>query len=74
MAEKGQVTRPAPTASPPAPRPAVEDEPAWHTLTVLDTTPLDVTQWLTCTCVALSVVLISEIRKAVRRRPAAAAG
>jgi P-type Ca2+ transporter type 2C len=41
---------------------------------LLDTTPLDVQQWLACTCVALSVVLISEIRKAVRRRPAAAAG
>jgi Ca2+-transporting ATPase len=40
---------------------------------LLDTTPLDVQQWLTCGAVALSVVAISEIRKAVRRRPAAAA-
>ena len=41
---------------------------------LLDTTPLDVQQWLICTCVALSVVVISEIRAALRRRPATAAG
>src|ERR1700722_688517 len=39
---------------------------------LLETTPLDVQQWLICGCVALSVLLVSEIRKAVRRRPAAA--
>ena len=33
---------------------------------LLDTTPLDVQQWLICGLVALSVVAISEIRKAVR--------
>jgi Ca2+-transporting ATPase len=41
---------------------------------LLETTPLDVQQWLICACVALSVVLLSEIRKAVRRRPAADRG
>jgi magnesium-transporting ATPase (P-type) len=40
---------------------------------LLETTPLDVQQWLICSCVALSVVLVSEIRKAVLRRPAATA-
>jgi Ca2+-transporting ATPase len=36
--------------------------------TLLGTTPLDVQQWLICGCAALSVVIISEIRKGVRRR------
>jgi Ca2+-transporting ATPase len=40
---------------------------------LLKTAPLDVQQWLICTCVALSVIVASEIRKAVRRRTAEAA-
>ena len=40
----------------------------------LKTTALDVQQWLICICVALSVLLISEIRKAVLRRNAARTG
>jgi Ca2+-transporting ATPase len=37
----------------------------------LDTTSLDVQQWLICICVALSVIVASEIRKIIlRRRPA----
>jgi hypothetical protein len=42
--------------------------------TVMKTVRLDVTQWLICTAVALSVVVAAEIRKAARRRPAAQAG
>ena len=38
---------------------------------LLKTTSLDVQQWLICICVALSVIVVSEIRKAVRRRAAA---
>src|SRR5262249_35776486 len=34
--------------------------------TLLKTTPLDVQQWLICICVALSVIAVSEIYKAVR--------
>ena len=34
----------------------------------LETTRLDVQQWLICICVALSVLVASEIRKAIRRR------
>jgi Ca2+-transporting ATPase len=40
---------------------------------LLKTTPLDVQQWLICTCVALSIIVVSEIRKAVRRRSAGVA-
>ena len=36
----------------------------------LKTTSLDVRQWLICVAVALSIVVASEIRKAVRRRSA----
>ena len=41
-----------------------------------ETTSLDVQQWLICICVALSIIVVSEIRKAIRRRAAgpAAAG
>ena len=39
--------------------------------TVMDTTRLDVPQWLICTTVALSIVAAAEIRKAARRRPGA---
>src|SRR5689334_9855208 len=39
--------------------------------TVMDTTRLDVRQWLICTAVALSIVAAAEIRKALRRRTAA---
>jgi len=39
---------------------------------LLETTPLDVQQWLICGCVALSVVLIAEVRAAVRRGRTAA--
>ena len=37
----------------------------------LKTTPLDVRQWLICLAVSLSIVVVSEIRKAVRRSSAA---
>ena len=40
---------------------------------LFETTPLDIQQWLVCVGVGLSVVVISEIRKAVRRRRSAAA-
>jgi Ca2+-transporting ATPase len=35
---------------------------------LLETTSLDVQQWLICAAVALSIIVVSEIRKAVRRR------
>ncbi|HEX7992883.1 MAG TPA: cation transporting ATPase C-terminal domain-containing protein [Streptosporangiaceae bacterium] len=35
--------------------------------TVIQTTRLDLRQWLICTAVALSIVVAAEIRKAVRR-------
>jgi Ca2+-transporting ATPase len=35
---------------------------------ILETTPLDVDQWLLCLGVALAIVAVSEIRKAVVRR------
>jgi Ca2+-transporting ATPase len=35
---------------------------------LLDMTPLDVQQWLICVCVALSIIVVSEIRKALARR------
>ena len=38
--------------------------------TILETTTLDVRQWLICTGVALSVIVAAEIRKTVRRRTA----
>ncbi len=38
--------------------------------TFLKTTSLDVQQWLICLAVALSIVVVSEIRKAVRRKTA----
>ena len=37
---------------------------------LLETTSLDVQQWLICGCVALSIIVVSEIRKAIRRRAA----
>ena len=37
----------------------------------LKTTPLDVRQWLICLAVSLSIVVVTEIRKAVRRSGAA---
>ena len=37
---------------------------------LLKTTSLDLPQWLICTAVALSVIVASEIRKAIRRRRA----
>jgi P-type Ca2+ transporter type 2C len=39
--------------------------------TVMQTTRLDVPQWLICTAVALSIVAAAEIRKAARRQPGA---
>ena len=36
--------------------------------TVLKTTMLDVTQWVICAAVALSIIVVAEIQKAVRRR------
>ena len=39
----------------------------------LQTTSLDVRQWLICIGVALSIIVVSEIRKAVRPRTAAEA-
>ena len=41
--------------------------------TVMKTVRLDVRQWLTCTAVALSIVVAAEIRKAVLRQTAAKA-
>jgi len=38
--------------------------------TLLKTTSLDVRQWLICLAVALSIVVLAEIRKAVRRHNA----
>ena len=38
--------------------------------TILKTTTLDVRQWLICTAVALSIIVVAEIRKAVRRTAA----
>jgi P-type Ca2+ transporter type 2C len=35
---------------------------------LLETTSLDVQQWLICICVGLAIVVVSEIRKAIRRR------
>jgi hypothetical protein len=35
---------------------------------LLETTSLDVQQWLICICVALSIIVVSEARKAIRRR------
>jgi Ca2+-transporting ATPase len=35
---------------------------------LLETTSLDVQQWLICICVALSIIIASEIRKAIQRR------
>jgi P-type Ca2+ transporter type 2C len=40
--------------------------------TFLKTTNLDVRQWLICIGAALSIVAVSEIRKALQRRPPAA--
>jgi Ca2+-transporting ATPase len=40
---------------------------------LLETTSLDVQQWLICSCVALSIIVVSEIRKAIRRPAAGAA-
>jgi Ca2+-transporting ATPase len=37
---------------------------------LLETTSLDVQQWLICICVALSIIVVSEARKAIRRRTA----
>jgi magnesium-transporting ATPase (P-type) len=37
---------------------------------LLGTTSLDVQQWLICSCVALSIIVVSEIRKVIRRRAA----
>ena len=39
---------------------------------LLETTSLDIQQWLICTGAALSIIVVSEIRKAIRRRAAAA--
>jgi Ca2+-transporting ATPase len=39
--------------------------------TVMNTTTLDIRQWLICTAVALSIVAAAEVRKAVSRRTAA---
>jgi len=35
---------------------------------LLETTSLDVQQWLICICAGLAIVVVSEIRKAIRRR------
>jgi P-type Ca2+ transporter type 2C len=37
---------------------------------LLETTSLDVQQWLICICVGLAIVVVSEIRKVIRRRAA----
>jgi Ca2+-transporting ATPase len=36
--------------------------------TLLKTTSLDVPQWIICICVALSIIVATEVRKAIRRR------
>jgi len=41
---------------------------------ILKTTELDVYKWLLCVAVALSIVVVSEIRKAVLRRTAGRIG
>jgi len=38
---------------------------------LLKTTSLDVPQWIICICVALSIVVATEIRKAIKRRETA---
>jgi hypothetical protein len=43
--------------------------PPWWT--PWETTSLDAQQWLICICVALSIIVVSEVRKAIRRRTAA---
>ena len=40
----------------------------------LETTSLNIQQWAICTGTALSIIVVSEIRKAIRRRAAAADG
>jgi Ca2+-transporting ATPase len=40
---------------------------------LLETTSLDVQQWLICISVGLAIVVVSEVRKAIRRRAAGAA-
>ena len=40
---------------------------------LLETTSLDVQQWLICSCVGLAIIVVSEIRKAIRRRGAGTA-
>jgi len=40
---------------------------------LLETTSLDVQQWLICICVSLSIIVVSEVRKAIRRRTAGGA-
>jgi Ca2+-transporting ATPase len=35
---------------------------------LLETTSLDVQQWLICICVALSIIVVSKVRKGIRRR------
>ena len=35
---------------------------------LLETTSLDVQQWLICICAGLAIVVVSEIRKAIRRQ------
>jgi Ca2+-transporting ATPase len=35
---------------------------------LLETTSLDVQQWLICICAGLAIVVVSEVRKAIRRR------
>jgi P-type Ca2+ transporter type 2C len=39
--------------------------------TLLKTTSLDVPQWIICICVALSIIVATEVRKAIRRRETA---
>ena len=39
---------------------------------LLEATSIDVQQWLICICVGLAIVVVSEIRKAIRRRAAGA--
>jgi Ca2+-transporting ATPase len=35
---------------------------------LLETTSIDVQQWLICICAGLAIVVVSEVRKAIRRR------
>jgi hypothetical protein len=70
-----------PTGAPPSGLAPGGDGTAWHALSAdsvlsaeqvdeREGLSLDVQQWLVCICVGLAIVVVSEIRKAIRRRAA----